>query len=130
MPKLSIIKYAIIFSALLGAIFAGAPGAVARHTWEYYFEKGMTQYRLEIFDAAIFNMIRCLDANPRSYEAANVLADIYDKKNNKSQAVNYYKQSLAINDTQADVHYTLGMLYEFFNERDLAFRHFTRAGEL
>src|SRR4030042_4176507 len=112
MPKLSIIKYAIIFSAFLGAIFAGAPGAVARHTWEYYFEKGMTQYRLEIYDTAIFNMIRCLDINPRSFEAANVLADLYNKQNNKSQAVKYYKQSLAIDDRQADVHYALGGLYE------------------
>jgi tetratricopeptide (TPR) repeat protein len=130
MPKLSIIKYAFILSVFLGTFFAGAPGADARNTWEFYYEKGLAQYKLEIYDAAIFNMIRCLDANPRCYEAANVLADIYDKKNNKSQAVKYYKQSLAINDAQADVHYTMGILYEFFNERSLAFRHFTRAVEI
>jgi tetratricopeptide (TPR) repeat protein len=108
----------------------GARSVVAQHTWEFYFEKGRTQYRLEIFDAAIFNMIRCLDMNPRCYEAANILAGIYDKKNNKSQAINYYKQSLAINDRQADIHYTLGGLYEFFDEHDLAFRQFTRAVEI
>jgi tetratricopeptide (TPR) repeat protein len=130
MHKLSIIKYAIIFITSLGIFIVGDRDAVALHTWEFYYEKGMTQYRLEIFDYAIFNMIRCLDANPRCYEAANVLADIYNKKNNKSKAIDYYKQSLAINDRQADIHYTLGGLYEFFNERDLAFRHFTRAVEI
>jgi tetratricopeptide (TPR) repeat protein len=130
MPKLSIIKYAIIFSAFLWASFPGAPSSDARHSWEFYYEKGLTQYKLEIYDAAIFNMIRCLDVNPRCYEAANVLADIYDKKNNKSQAVKYYRQSLAINDAQAEVHYTLGVLHEFFNEREPAFRHFTRAVEI
>ena len=125
-PKMSIIKYAIIFVAAASMVAAGSPDPAGR-TWEYYYEKARVQYRGEMLDYALHSLERCLELNPRCSQAANLMAVVYIRKNMKDRAIEYYRLSLGIDDGQADVHYSLGELYEFFAERELAFRHYARA---
>ncbi|MBN1495659.1 MAG: tetratricopeptide repeat protein [Spirochaetes bacterium] len=126
---MSIIKYAIFFVtvAFLAVAFGADP---AGRSWNYYYKRAQVQYRGEMLDYALASLERCLDLNPRSYQAANLMAEIYTRKNMKQRAIDSYLVSTGINDRQADVHYRLGELYEFFAERDLAFRHYTRAVEI
>ncbi len=123
---MSIIKYALIFAATAATLAAGGRDQ-AGHSWEYYYEKAQVQYRGEMLDYAIFSLLRCLDLNPRSFKAANLMAEVYARKNMKDRALDYYLVSLGINDRQADIHHAAGELYEFFADRDLAFTHYTRA---
>ncbi len=112
---------AVIISVLL---LACTGFALPRHSWEFYYEKGLIQYRAGMYTDSMLNMELCLDANPRCYKAANILAGIYLKKQMKLKAKDYYETSLHIKDDQADIHCELGVLYEFFIQRDLAFKHF------
>lgn len=121
--RLRLIVVIMIIFAVMNPVFS-------QRTDEYYYQKGLVQYRAEMYEYAIYSLMRCLDLNPQRYEAANLLADIYNIKEKKLQAVDYYKKSLAINDNQADIHCAIGELYDIFCERDLAFRHFIRATEL
>jgi tetratricopeptide (TPR) repeat protein len=83
-----------------------------------------------MLEYAIFNLAQCLDANPRCFEAANLLASIYVQKNKKMRAIDYYHRSLGIDEGQAEVHFALGELYEFFIERDKALLHYRRCVEI
>lgn len=111
-------------------LYASALTAAPARTWEYYLEKGRVQFRAGMLDYAIFNLAQCLDANPQCREAANLLASIYIAKNKKLRAIDYYHRSLGIDEGQAEVHFALGELYEFFIERELAFRHYHRCVEI
>jgi tetratricopeptide (TPR) repeat protein len=127
---LSIIKYAIFFCVVV--VLAGpAPGAdIPRPSWEYYLEKGTLQFRGGMYDYAELSFRRCLDINERCYQAANYLGEIYLKREQRLQSLEYYRKSLAVNDSQADIHNVAGELCESLSERDDAFRHFTRAVEI
>ena len=127
---MSIIKYAIFLCAVFSCIGPGSGAEFERHTWEYYLEKGTVQYRGKMFDYAIHSFLRCLDINPRCYQAANILGEIYTMRENKFQALAYYRRSLAVNDRQPDIHMAAGDLSELFGEHDAAFRHFTRVVEI
>jgi tetratricopeptide (TPR) repeat protein len=125
------IKYSVIAVGVLCRIFIfGGVPVYPQHSGEYYYEKGLIEYRSGMYKEAIFNMRKCLEENPRSFEAANVLAEISYIKNKIFEAIEYYKQSLIINDNQPDIHCIIGELYEFTSEKDPAFRHFTRATEI
>ena len=116
---------------LIAAIIAVIAGeGYARQSWEYYFERGSLQFRGDMYDNAILSLEMCLDENPGSFAAANMLAEIYLKKNRREKALAYYRRSLEINDGQADIHNAIAELYEYFIEYDLAFKHFSRAVEI
>ncbi|HNW29911.1 MAG TPA: hypothetical protein PKN50_15640 [Spirochaetota bacterium] len=125
MRKLSIIKYGIFFFIFI--FLAIGAGAAAGPSWEYYYERGQTQARLGLYNNAVLSLDICMDLNPKHYPAANLLGEVYCKMNQKHLAIPWYKKSLGINDNQPDIHVTLGEIYEFFSENDLAFRHFSRA---
>ncbi len=127
---MSIIKYAIFFCAIFSCITHGSGADFERHTWEYYLEKGTVQYRGKMYDYAIHSFLRCLDINPRCYQAANFLGEIYYMRENKFQSLAYYRRSLAVNDRQADIHLAAGELSELFGHGDAAFRHFSRTVEI
>ncbi|HPC42566.1 MAG TPA: hypothetical protein PLD91_16735 [Spirochaetota bacterium] len=106
---------------------AGPGGATANPSWEYYYERGRTQARLGLYTSAVLSLDICMDLNPKHYPAANLIGEVYVKMNQKHLAIPWYKKSLEINDNQPGIHVTLGELYEFFSENDLAYRHFSRA---
>ena len=126
MIKFPVLSLVLLLCILISGVRTGFP----QHSWEYYCDKGMIEYRAEMYEYSIFNMERCLEENPRSFMAANILAEIYNKKEKKFKAVEYYKLSLHINDNQPDIHCIIGELYELFGEMDLAFKHFIRATEI
>ena len=125
MRKLSIIKYVIFFFIFF--FLADAGGGAAGPSWEYYYERGRTQARLGLYTSAVLSLDICMDLNPKHYPAANLIGEVYVKMNQKHLAIPWYKKSLEINDNQPGIHVTLGELYEFFSENDLAYRHFSRA---
>ncbi len=127
MRKLSIIKYGIFFFVIMAASFSRVGDISARLSWEYYYERGQTQDRLGMYNEAALSLVNCLDLNPKFYQAANLLGDVYCKLNRKHLAIPWYEKSLAVNDRQADIHGTLGEVYEFFSENDLAYGHFSKA---
>jgi len=96
-------------------------------SWKYYFKKGSIQFRYEMYDYSLFNMIKALEINPKLYKAANILAEIYKIKNKNLTAIEYYKISLKINSEQPETLYRLGKLYEFYFENKKAFSCFKDA---
>lgn len=116
---------------VIALMIAGSAGeGYARNGWEYYFERGSVQFRGEMYDNAILSLELCLEENPGSFAAANMLAEVYVKMNRREKALDYYRRSLEINDRQADVHNALAELYEYFSDADRAFEHFRRATEI
>ncbi len=98
-------------------------GFGAQQEWTYYLEKGKLDFRLEMYDYAVFNLDKVLELNPSSYEAANIIGDILILKRNRQKAIDYFKKSLAANDAQPDIHCKIGELYEYFTNNTLAFDH-------
>lgn len=127
MVKLSIIKYVIFFFVIMIFPFIVGTDAAARHSWEYYYEKGQTQTRLGMYNEAVLTLQSCMELNPRFYQGANLLADVYCRLNQRHLAIPWYKRSLEINNNQSDINVTLGELYEFFSENELAYDQFSRA---
>jgi tetratricopeptide (TPR) repeat protein len=130
MMKLSIINLLIFFILFSTAAGAQKADRLSDHPWEYYYQKGLRQYRAEMYDYAVLSLRTALIKNPNLYHAAEVLGDIHVLKNMRMRALEYYKQSLEIKEDQPDLHCKIGELYEFHAERELALVHFKRACEL
>ncbi len=105
---------------------AGSLHNVAAGTsdWKYYYEKGMIQFRAEMYMFAMENFSKALDRNPVLFDAANRIADIHIISNRKREALEFYTLSLKINDRQADIHNQAGELDEFFGYYEKAFSHY------
>ena len=114
----------VIISAGAAAEDAAVPG------WKYFYEKGRLQYSASMYDYALFSMRRALEENPRLYQAANTLGEIFMRRNNRLEALDQYSASLAIKEDQPEIHYIAGELCEFFIDYDRAFAHFRRAVEI
>ena len=122
-----------MFPALLAVMAAAIPcgggdtPSPYDRTSAYYFEKGRLQFQNEMYDFSIESLQRALEMDGTRYEAANMLAAIYGKRNAREKGIYYYRISLKINPGQPEIHFALGELYDFFSETDLAFRHFSEA---
>lgn len=98
--------------------------------WRYFNERGIKQFNAKMYRDAYDSMVKSLKLNPQSYESANILAEIMKIENNREQAIEYYKISLSINDSQSGVHNSLGLLLEYFGNTDDAYIHFKRSHEI
>ena len=123
MKKMSIIK----FSFLCICIFIFNSAGISRTAWEYYYKKGVIEYKADMYTFAIDNLIKALDRNPSLYKAQNIIAEIYIKLDRKEEAIKHYRMSLNINDNQPDIHCKIGKLYEFYLEYSLSHHHYSRA---
>ncbi len=111
-------------------MFSVVSAVADENGWRYYYTKAELQYGGERYAFAKENYVRALDLNPELYEAANRLADIHIKQSNKRIALDYYRMSLKIKETQPDIHNLTGELCEFFGYYEDAYIHYTRTVEL
>jgi len=81
-----------------------------------------------MYDYAIPNLGKALELNPRFYRAAELLGNIYLKKNNRSRALDYFTRSLTVNGAQPDLLCRAGLLHEYYGDYDMAFKCFRDAG--
>jgi tetratricopeptide (TPR) repeat protein len=65
---------------------------------EYFYERGMIEYEGKQYTFAQEDMERALEEDPKLYRAANILADLFLKRQKPVKALAYYRQSLQIND--------------------------------
>ncbi|MBN1531535.1 MAG: tetratricopeptide repeat protein [Spirochaetes bacterium] len=126
---MSIIKISVFF-IIIQIFFILPSTAQESRSWQYFYTRGMLQFKAEMYDYAIHSMTRALELNPELYRAANCLADIYLLKGKQLQSLQYLETSLAINDRQDEVHNKIGELYEFFEDRERSYHHFQRAVSL
>ncbi len=98
--------------------------------WRFFHERGMRQYNAGMYKDSHDSMMKALRRNPRSYESANILAEIFLFEKNRHRAIEYYEISLNIKDEQPSAHNRLGELLEFFGKHDDAYNHFKRGYEL
>ncbi len=98
--------------------------------WSFFHERGLRQYNAKMYKDSHDSMMKALRRNPRSYESANILAEIFLLEKNRHRAIEYYELSLKINDEQPSAHNRLGELLEFFGKHDDAYAHFKRGYEL
>jgi len=98
--------------------------------WRFFHERGMRQYNAGMYKDSHDSMMKALRRNPRSYESANILAEIFLFEKNRHRAIEYYEMSLNINNEQPSAHNRLGELLEFFGKHDDAYNHFKRGYEL
>lgn len=103
------------------------PILYSEKTSEFYLEKAELQYKAEMYDNSLYNAKRALTLNEDLYQAENLLGNIYVKKNNRLDAIDHFNNSLIIKNDQPKIHATIGELYEFFHEYELAFEHFEKA---
>ncbi|MBN2040716.1 MAG: tetratricopeptide repeat protein [Spirochaetes bacterium] len=101
----------------------------AGRSWEYYYDRGISEYRFSNYNEAEYYFLRALEKNEKLYKACNLLADICLKNNRRSDALEYYIKSLEINDSQPDTHCALGEVYEFFLDFDKSLNHYRKAVE-
>ena len=135
MQKLSIIFS--LFYLLLLLVFPvgrvlGEENRVSliQRSWDYYYKKGELQFRAEMYDYAIENMTRVIEAKPDHFPAANYLGRIYLIKNDKEKAREWFRRSLKTNGRQPEIHFQTGKLEDFFFDREAALNHYLRAIEL
>ncbi len=110
-------------------IFSLNSEAFARdeYPWTYNLEKGKKQFAAKMYNFAYDSMKLALRKNPRSYEAANVLAQISLLKEDMFSAEKYLSISLEINDSQPDIHTTMGGIDEYFQRDDSALSHYIKS---
>jgi len=121
---INIIIFQIIFIIFILPVHSADKG------WQYYYKKGMLQYRAEMLDYSILNLEKATDRNNKLFNAFNAMAKIYFIKNKKIKAIDYYLKSLKINNSQPDIHTSLGELYEFYLEMEKAYSHYIKATSL
>lgn len=115
----------LVFVSLFSPVFSQS--LTEDTSGDFYYKKGLLQYRAGMYDFCIFSMERALEKNHDLFEAANILAEIYIIKNDKQKAIEYYRKSLEASDSQSDIHNAIAGLYEFYNDRDKAFGHYRKA---
>jgi len=103
--------------------------AVSGREDEFFYKRGMVQYRARMYGFAIEDMQKALAINPQHYRAANALAELYEKKKLKKKSLDYYRISLGSNPDQPDVHYRLGVLYDFFYDTRSSTHHYLKSLE-
>ncbi len=121
-------KYFMFFYILLTVTIFPLSVIHAR-TWEYHLEKGTLQFRAEMYDYAMENLLMCLEKKPDAFKAANLIAEIYLIKNKKRDALKYFEISLKINHSQSQVLNSSGELLEFFAYNAKAFERYRKAVE-
>lgn len=102
----------------------------ATPTWQYYYKKGVIEYRAGMYDFAIENLTKALDRKSDLYEAANILAAIHLKRDNRTRALFYLSMSLKIYDQQDSIHHKIADVYDFMGSFELAFHHYKRAVQI
>jgi tetratricopeptide (TPR) repeat protein len=119
------VTYKPIFTSILLALVA--LNIYSNPSWNYYYEKGVIEYRAGMYDFAIENLTKALDMKGDLHEAANILADIYLKENNRTRALHYLSRSLRINDNQGAIHHQIADVYDYIGRFELAAHHYKRA---
>ena len=120
----------IIFYLLI--IFSLKAESVGReeYDWTYNLEKGKKQFAAKMYNDAFDSMKMALRKNPESYEAANIIAHISLIKKDMHAAEKYYLISLEINDSQPDIHTSMGSIDEYFDRDDSAVLHYKKSVSL
>ncbi|MCP4138090.1 MAG: hypothetical protein GY754_44415 [bacterium] len=120
-----------IFFFISCFILLFSPGLAAKKpfntTWQYYFKKGVLQYKAEMYVYSFENMHRVLNQNSRHFEACNYIGHIYIIRNEQLKAMDFYRRSLKLNPKQPGIHNTLGEFYDYFFEEELAAGHYKQA---
>ena len=109
--------------------FHSNPEASARmeNPWTYNLEKGQKQFAAKMYNDAFDSMKLALKKNPQCYEAANIMAFISLMKEDIHTAEKYFLISLDINDTQPDIHISMGKIDEYFQRDDSAVSHYKKS---
>ena len=87
--------------------------------YEYYEKKGIIEVENEMYEFAIMSFEKSLRLNPKANISMNYLAKVYLLKNRKSDALNLYLNSLEIDESQDEILYIVGNIYDSygFNEK-------------
>jgi len=120
------------FSAItffLIVIFSLNSEAAARseYHWTYNLEKGRKQFAAKMYNDAYDSMKMALKKNPRSNEAANILGLISLMKKDMYSAEKYFLNSLEIDDSQPDIHTSMGKIDEYFQRDESAMAHYKKS---
>jgi tetratricopeptide (TPR) repeat protein len=100
----------------------------AQNDASYYYKRALVQYQHQMYNYAVESLELTLSSDPKHFEAANLLANIYLKHyNDRVRALQYFEKSLSINDNQPAIHLEAGKLYYFFSEYSNAISHLQKA---
>jgi len=121
-----------VITFFLLTIFSIKNGVSGReeYQWTYNLEKGHKQFSAEMYNDALDSMKMAFKKNPRSFEAANIIAQISLIKKDIYSAEKYFLLSLEINDTQPDIHISMGRIDEYFQRDDSAMDHYKKSVSL
>ena len=100
------------------------------YDWSYNFERGKKQFTAGMYNEALDSLKLSFKKNPQSYESANIIARIYLIKKDFYSAENYFLMSLGINDTQPDIHLSVGEIDEYFQRYESAMNHYKKSVSL
>lgn len=103
----------------------------ASYSWKYYERKAIVEYNNEMYDFAIENFNKAIRLSPaNSFLSYKYLGLISLKNQNRNKALEYFLDSLLINDNQYDTHFLAGELEDYYWNLDKALNHFLRSIEL
>jgi tetratricopeptide (TPR) repeat protein len=115
------------------SIFSQEPlpqGHLLDKPWEYYYSKGLSQFKAGMYDYSFENLRNTITVNPEHYEAVNLMARICALKNERDRALDLYEKSLRIKSDQPGTLYEAALLHEVFTGEEKAIRYLTRSLEL
>ena len=121
-----------LFFAAIGAavlFFLSAREAVSGEEDDFFYRRGMVYYHARMYGFAIEDMEKALAINQGHYRAANALAELYGNKKLKKKSLDYYRISIGVNPVQPDIHYRMGVLYDFFYDTRSSTLHYLKTLE-
>ncbi len=124
----NLIKKIFCFLPLFSVMVSASPRM--ENPWTYNLEKGRKQYSAKMYNDAFDSMKLAIRKNPGCYEAANVLAYISLIREDMHTAEKYLSVSLDINDSQPDIHTSMGRIDEYFQRDDSAIMHYKKSVSL
>lgn len=115
---------------LIFAIF-NSINILSNYTYQYYERKGIIEYNNEMYDFAIENFEKAIRLNKsEAFLSYKYLGFIALKNKNRNKAKEYFYQSIRINDNQADVHFHIGEIEDYYWNHTKALFHFEKCIKL
>ena len=124
---------AAIFTAAAGCAVPAASNGQAQSAVDHY-AKGQLLKNMGMLDAALAELARAVEADPKLTTAHAAIGDIHRLQNRLPQAVGAYERAVASNPHNFRNHYNCGFLHQMMADAATAAksaqRHLTRAVQL
>lgn len=95
--------------------------------YQYYEKKGIIEVENDMYEFAVMNFTKAIRLNPKANISMNYLAKIYLIRGQKRDALNLYLNSIEVDQTQDEVLYIIGDIYDSYGFNKDALLYFEKS---